>query len=235
MKQWTTAMHLFGRLCATPSQFLAEPDAWIQLSTRRLMYTPPPAPSPQHKEEPFTPLCIGDCVSYSQVLHLPFVTHDMVYVGLGCVVGLARRTTLGADDADAETNTQTFADLFGQQTDSDGKPWMKRAVPHPQLDSAVCIERLDVMTIRGKTLCHTPFANIPTRLTRMEVAYRALVSLGTYKYDACRFNCQHVTQRCYGLTWRSRGVERCVMLGVACACAGVLGLWLICRKWFNKS
>lgn len=62
---------------------LHHPDAWLEPVSRHVVYRNP-------HDDAYVALRVGDTLHYSQVLHMPFVTHDMVYVGAGCVVGLAR-------------------------------------------------------------------------------------------------------------------------------------------------
>ncbi len=211
-KQQHTARYLFGRMCAAGLDAVhARPDAWVNLKTRALVYADPqgvPADgkdSPsrhEHTTDAFTPLRIGDCVYYTQVLRMSFVTHDMIYVGMGCVVGFARR-----------------------QNDDGEFPWPWR--PLDEHASAIRLERIDRLTIRGKTLHCAPFETLGSPLTRTQAATRALASLGTYTYQSRTFNCQHVNRRFLALSWRSIGVERIVGLGIVCTVAACVVLVVI--------
>lgn len=58
----------------------AAPDMWVDPVTLKTSATP--------KHEQCVALRPGDTVHYANVLNLPYVTHDMVYVGAGFVVGL---------------------------------------------------------------------------------------------------------------------------------------------------
>ncbi len=58
---------------------LHEPDMWVDPVTLKTTTTP--------KHEQYVALRPGDTVHYANVLNLPYVTHDMVYVGAGFVVG----------------------------------------------------------------------------------------------------------------------------------------------------
>ena len=80
-----TATYLLRRIMKF-RRVLHRTDAWVCPVTRRLLYQPPDA----NDVTPYLPLAIGDCLQYTQVLRVPFVTHDMIYVGLGCVVGFQR-------------------------------------------------------------------------------------------------------------------------------------------------
>lgn len=185
---------------------LHTPDAWVCPVTRRLWYTPAAAAAAWERLEcPEQPLAlrVGDKVTYSQVLHLPFVTHDMVYCGLGCVVGLARH-------GDAVTQAEGM-DPSLHAAASGFKGGGRVMLHQPRIPcSAIVLERLDLMTVQGKRIGAAPALGDNAR--RLNVLRRAVLSLGYYRYDALTFNCQHVHARMEDRAWKSIGLRRCVAL-----------------------
>lgn len=190
--QASTADHLYRRLWAN-SQRLHHPDAWVNIRTRELAYADP-------QNDNYVALRVGDTLHYSQVLRMPFVTHDMIYVGLGCVVGLAR-----------------FSKYYEDQ-------------------AAMEIERLDKIKVKGKCISVDRDGG-RSSLSRFDIATRALRSLGSYNYDAFRFNCQHAYERLLGNSWFSLGLIRMitlVLLGIILIAIGMaFGMYHL-WKWSNK-
>lgn len=90
------AQYLAARAKAVGSAVLAAvPDAWFEPTTQRLWL---------QRNRPAIPPAVtcwalraGDVIKYTQVMRLPFVTHDMLYVGCGYVVGFARYRQFGED------------------------------------------------------------------------------------------------------------------------------------------
>jgi len=164
---------------------LHRPDAWVCPFTRQVLFDKPTSASESH----YIPLAIGDCLHYTQVMHMPFVTHDMIYVGLGCVVGFQRH---GANKLnDKQNNTPASDDTNG----------------------CIQIDRLDVIKVAGRCLFKSDTGG-GSLLTRYAVASRALLSLGWYKYGAMTFNCQHAFELMLGNRSFSLGAIRMVALFV---------------------
>jgi hypothetical protein len=78
------ARHLLVR-ATTNAHKLNSPDAWFHTPTRTLTFRDPGA-----TVGGFIALRPGDSLHSSHVMHVSFLHHDMVYVGLGYVVGFNR-------------------------------------------------------------------------------------------------------------------------------------------------
>jgi len=161
---------------------LHRPDAWVCPLTRRLVFEKP-SDSDVYMHG-YIPLAIGDCVHYTQVMRMPFVTHDMVYVGLGCVVGFQRRGT-GCDDKHTT------------------------GVAANSRNGCIQIDRLDVIKVAGNRLFKSKSGG-RSMLSREAVATRALLSLGWFKYKGVSFNCQHAFELILGNRSFSLGAVRMI-------------------------
>ena len=160
------------------------PDAWVCPWSRRLVFRQDEA------TDKYLPLAIGDCLEYTQVLSMPFVTHDMIYVGLGCVVGFQREGS-GKE---------------GQHSKSAG---------------CIQIDSLDVIKVAGKRLFLRADGG-RTLLTRIDVAQRALLSIGWYDYGSVTFNCQHAYELILGNQHFSLGMIRMTVVFGPCAFIAVI-------------
>lgn len=121
---------------------------------------------------------------YTQVMSMPFVTHDMVYVGLGYVVGFQRHGSGSDDDAAKDVR-----------------------------NGCIQIDRLDVIKVSGNRLMKCDSGG-RSMLSREDVARRALLSLGWYTYGVVSFNCQHAFELILGNRNFSLGAVRMLAIFV---------------------
>lgn len=173
------------------------PDAWWEPRSGTLFQFP------QHAS---FPLVLGDVLQYTQVLKLPFVTHDALYVGEGCVVTMDR--------------------VRGSRGRSRGRS--RGHIRVARLDDP-CYRN------RTWRLAAEPRGNPPlTTRQRMERVGRALTARGPCWYSALTHNCQHAVARwCGDRPIRSVAVRRVV--SSACAMAVVVASLLIVICWRRRT
>lgn len=156
------------------------------------------------------PLRVGDAIEYPNVGGLPFVTHDALYVGRGHFVCM---TVLDDDQ------TNEFKGVW-------------------KSDVAQCVVKpLENKTVTGGRhwrLAREHNGDHVTSAERLARVWRALSSVGTYKYDALMWNCQHLRSLWLypDLGLDSKGADQvfCTVLFGVVAALSMLGVYVFTRR-----